>query len=146
LSKEHLYRQQIIELWRNPTSYGEIPGADIREGGSNPLCGDDLKLYIVLSPHSKGGGYTAKITKASFTGNGCAISRASASLLCGDLSGRTPEQVLEITPSRVQELLGVEISPARLKCALLPLRTAKEACAKYCGRKFDPGELYSNSP
>ncbi len=137
-----LYGQQVIELWRNPLNYGPTPGADATAHEDNPLCGDEITLYLKLKRPLPKKITDAAIEGASFVGQGCAISRASSSLLTGDLKGRTLHEVLELQPKRVRELLGVEISAARVKCAMLPLRAAKAAASRLSGVKADLSGLY----
>jgi nitrogen fixation NifU-like protein len=135
MSQEDLYGQQVIQLWRNPTNYGEITGADVRVRESNPLCGDEVEFFLQFKkPHSRDPSEVV-ISKASFTGNGCAISKASCSLLAQDIEGKTIGQVLKLSPKRVYELLGVQVSPTRVKCAMLSMRAVKAAALKAFGKK-----------
>lgn len=120
-----LYAQQILELWRNPRNFGtmENPSASARE--TNPLCGDEIILQLRI----EGKGEDARIVEAKFSGQGCAISRASASLLTDYLKGKTLEEAHGISEEKVKELLGVPISAGRIKCALLPHQALQAAVA-----------------
>ena len=91
--------------------------------GSNPLCGDRITLMLALDP-------AGTVTDVAFTGRGCAISQASASLLTDTLRGRTADDLTRLGKDDVLDLLGIEISPARLKCALLSLDTLQRALSE----------------
>ena len=110
---------QIIELAKQPLHYGKLASADIVQIGANMSCGDQVTIYLKLEGD--------KIMTAQFESTGCSINKASASLLCDYLIGRSLEQAQGITVGQVEELLGVSLSPSRLKCALLPLETVKQA-------------------
>jgi nitrogen fixation NifU-like protein len=111
---------RIIEIWRNAPNRKEMKGADLVAEGANPICGDRIKIFLKI----RGG----KITDASFTGEGCAISIASASLLADYAKGKALEEVRKLDKEKVMELLEMDLSrnPSRLKCALLPLAALKK--------------------
>lgn len=137
MSQDELYRQQVIELWRNPTNYGSIKGADSTAREINPLCGDEVQFFLKLQKPLPKKKESAVIEKAAFTGNGCAISKASCSLVAQEVQGMTVGQVLKLSPSRVNQILGVPLSPAREKCAYLSLRAVKAAAQKISSKKRD---------
>lgn len=114
---EQFYREFILDHFRNPRNYGRLEGADISHEEHNPLCGDVVGLDFKLEDGT--------IADVRFHGRGCAISQASASLLTERLKGLRLEDAREISRDEVLEELGIQISPARLKCALLPLRALK---------------------
>jgi nitrogen fixation NifU-like protein len=116
---DDLYRDYILEHYRRPHNFGVIEDANAQHEGSNPLCGDRITMQLRLS-----GG---KIAAVGFTGRGCAISQASASLLTDEIKGKDVDAAEKLTPDNVLELLGIEVSPARLKCALLSLDTMQHA-------------------
>jgi nitrogen fixation NifU-like protein len=116
---DDLYRDYILEHYRRPHNFGVLEDANASHEGANPLCGDRITLQLRLS-----GGQVAGV---GFTGRGCAISQASASLLTDEIKGKSIDEVAKMTSADILELLGIEISPARLKCALLSLETMQHA-------------------
>ena len=121
-----MYRQQILDHYKNPRNYGELEDADIEHVGDNPMCGDTIKMFIQLAEDET-------IERVSFIGDGCAISQASASMLSGELRGESLEAVREMDRDDVVDMLGVELSPMRIKCAVLPEKVAQDAIAIYRG-------------
>jgi nitrogen fixation NifU-like protein len=111
---------RIIEIWKNAPNRKEMKDADLVAEGANPICGDKVKVFLKI----KGG----KVTDASFTGEGCAISIASASLLADYIKGKKIEEIGKLGKEKMMELLELDLSrnPSRLKCALLPLATLKK--------------------
>jgi len=97
---------------------------------SNPLCGDVIEVYLKM-------GDDGKIAKATFKGQGCAISQASASMLIESIQGKAVEDIVKLTKQNIFDMLGMEVGPARIKCALLSLKAVKTAVYEYVGRKFD---------
>jgi nitrogen fixation NifU-like protein len=120
---DSLYRDEILEHYRRPHNFGTLERPDVSFEGANPLCGDRITLMLDLDP----GG---TVTDVAFTGRGCAISQASASLLTDTLRGRTADELLRLGKDDILDLLGIEISPARLKCALLSLDTLQRALSE----------------
>jgi nitrogen fixation NifU-like protein len=116
---DDLYRDYILEHYRRPHNFGVLEDANASHEGANPLCGDRITLQLRLS-----GGHIAGV---GFTGRGCAISQASASLLTDEIKGKSIDEVAKMTSHDILDLLGIEISPARLKCALLSLETMQHA-------------------
>ena len=108
---DDLYRDYILEHYRRPHNFGQLDGATASQEGANPLCGDRITMQLRV----RGG----VIDGVAFTGRGCAISQASASLLTDEIKGKQLDQAHAMTSGDVLELLGIEISPARLKCAML---------------------------
>ena len=117
---DDLYREEILEHYRRPHNFGTLERPDASHEGSNPLCGDRITMMLSLSPEGR-------VTDVAFTGRGCAISQASASLLTDELRGRPVADLEALGSADVLGLLGIEISPARLKCALLSLETLQQA-------------------
>jgi nitrogen fixation NifU-like protein len=115
---DDLYREVIIEHYKNPGYRGSLDPHDISFEDENPLCGDHLKIELRV-------GEDGKVTEAAFNGHGCAISQASADLLLESIIGKSVEDVKKLTKSNVLDLLGIELGPVRLKCALLPLKILK---------------------
>ena len=118
--EDQLYRDALLDVFQNPKNRGEIAGADLEAKLLNPLCGDEIRLQIKLR-----NGQT--IEKAVFSGNGCAISQASASLLAESIEGKTLNEVNKLNNNDILNLIGINPTPARLKCAFLSLDVLKEA-------------------
>ncbi len=116
---DDLYREQIIERYKRPRFRGALANADARYEDENPLCGDHVVVYLKFNAD---GTVTAR-----FEGEGCAISMASADLLMEYATGKTVEALRHLTKDEVLDLLGLKLSPARLKCALLPYKALKAA-------------------
>ena len=108
---DDLYRDYILEHYRRPHNFGVLDGATISQEGANPLCGDRITMQLRVRG--------CVIDGVGFTGRGCAISQASASLLTDEIKGKPVDTVNSMAASDVLDLLGIEISPARLKCAML---------------------------
>ena len=112
---DDLYRDYILEHYRRPHNFGVLDNATTTQEGANPLCGDRITLQLRVSE--------GQIAGVGFTGRGCAISQASTSLLTDEIKGKAVDAASGITAGDVLEMLGIEISPARMKCALLSLET-----------------------
>jgi nitrogen fixation NifU-like protein len=108
---DDLYRDYILEHYRRPHNFGVLESPSASYEGSNPLCGDRITLQVRVADGS--------LAEVGFTGRGCAISQASASLLTDEIKGKQISTAAAITPDDLLDLLGIEISPARMKCAML---------------------------
>jgi len=117
---DDLYREVILDHYKNPRYKGQLPDHDLTFEDENPLCGDFLHVDI----KTDGQGI---IIDAKFDGHGCAISMASADMLLESLIGKTIEDARQLTKQDILDLLGIELSPVRLKCALLSLKVTKAA-------------------
>jgi len=115
---DDLYRELIIERYKEPHYQGELDPSDISFEDENPLCGDHIRVDLRIDDQNR-------IKEAAFSGHGCAISMASADLLLETLIGKSVEEVKNLTKEDVLDLLGIELGPVRLKCALLPLKVIK---------------------
>jgi nitrogen fixation NifU-like protein len=115
---DDLYRELIIERNRTPHYRGELDPNDYTFQDENPLCGDNIRIDVRTDD-------TGVITEAAFSGHGCAISQASTDLLIEFVIGKSVEEVKELTKDDVLNLLGIQLGPVRLKCALLPLKVIK---------------------
>ena len=122
-----MYRQQILDHYKNPRNYGEIEDATFTHVGENPMCGDEITMDVVLADDDE------TIEAVAFRGDGCAISQASASMLTGELRGLTLEELDEMDRDDVVDMLGVDISPMRVKCAVLAEKVAQDGAAIYRG-------------
>ena len=122
-----MYRQQILDHYKNPRNYGELEDADIEHVGENPMCGDDtIKMFVQLDDDEM-------IERVRFVGDGCAISQASASMLSGELQGHSLESVRGMDRDDIIDMLGVELSPMRIKCAVLAEKVAQDGIAIHEG-------------
>ncbi len=115
---DDLYREVIIEHYKNPGYRGHLDPHDIQFADSNPLCGDHIE--ITLRTDAAG-----KITDARFEGHGCAISQASADLLIESIIGKPIDDVKQLNKQDILDMLGIDLGPVRLKCALLSLKVLK---------------------
>lgn len=115
---DDLYREVIIEHYKNPGFRGRLDPHDIQFADSNPLCGDHIE--ITLRTDEQG-----NVADARFNGHGCAISQASADLLMESIVGKPLEEVKKLNKGDVLEMLGIDLGPVRLKCALLSLKVLK---------------------
>ncbi len=115
---DDLYREIIIERYKTPHYRGHLDPHDIFFEDDNPVCGDHIEITV----RADGDG---RVTEAAFDGHGCAISQASADLLIESIHGKTIDEVKALTKDDVLELLGIELGPVRLKCALLSLKVLK---------------------
>ena len=117
---DDLYREQILEHYKRPHNFGPLEDFDLQFEDSNPFCGDEQHVRIKL-------GDDETVEAVRFEGKGCAISTAATSLLTDELSGMSREQLLRLDRDFVLDLLGIEISATRMKCALLGLKVVKGA-------------------
>jgi nitrogen fixation NifU-like protein len=115
---DDLYRELIIERYKSPLYKGELDPNDITFEDDNPLCGDHIRIDLRVDDDDR-------VSEAAFSGQGCAISQASADLLVESIIGKTLDQVKALTKDDVLEMLGIELGPVRLKCALLSLKVLK---------------------
>ena len=129
VSGSDMYRQQILDHYKNPRNYGELDDATFEHVGENPMCGDTIKLFVQLAEGDD------TVEYVSFIGDGCAISQASASLLSEELQGMSLEAIREMDRDDIVDMLGVEVSPMRIKCAVLAEKVAQDGAAIYVGDK-----------
>ncbi len=115
---DDLYRELIIERYKSPQFRGELDPNDISFEDDNPLCGDHIRVDLRLDENER-------VTEAAFSGQGCAISQASADLLMESVVGKSLEDVKTLNREDLLDLLGIELGPVRLKCALLSLKVLK---------------------
>lgn len=115
---DDLYREQIIDRYKNPHHRGNLDPHDISYEDDNPLCGDHIRIEMRVNGEGR-------VSEAVFDGKGCSISQASADLLIESIIGKSLEEVKSLSKEDVLELLGIELGPVRLKCALLSLKVLK---------------------
>ena len=113
-----IYREQIIDLYEHPLNYGELDPHTFSYEEDNPLCGDVVRIDVRLDEENR-------VAEVTWSGDGCAISQASASLLTEEIKGLTLDEVKAFPKERLLELIGVPLSMARVKCALLSLKVLK---------------------
>jgi len=109
--------EEILDHYQNPRNFGTIEGADLTHEEGNPACGDLIRIDIALDGE--------RIRQIKFSGKGCAISQASSSMLTERLQGVSLDEIKQLSKDDIFEMLGIELSPMRVKCALLPLKVVK---------------------
>ncbi len=115
---DDLYRELIIDRYKNPQYRGSLDPHDIAFEDDNPLCGDHIRIELRVDPDQR-------VSQAAFEGHGCAISQASADLLLESIQGKSLDEVKALTKEDILDMLGLELGPVRLKCALLSLKVLK---------------------
>ena len=115
---EDLYREMILDHYQNPRNKGLVDPADVDYEEDNPLCGDHIHLTLQTDDDGV-------VTAVGWDGDGCAISQASASMLYETLAGKTLDEIKQIDKEELLDMLGIPLSPVRIKCALLSLKVLK---------------------
>jgi nitrogen fixation NifU-like protein len=121
-----IYKDIILDYYRNPRNFGDLPNADVRAKDSNPLCGDIIEMQLKITD--------GKVDDVRFKGKGCAISQASASMLTEVVKGMTLDEIKNMGKTDVLNLLGIDPGPTRIKCALLGLKVVKLGVYGYLGQ------------
>jgi nitrogen fixation protein NifU and related proteins len=124
---DQLYREVILDHYKNPRGHGLIEDADAEAEGQNPLCGDEVSIYVAFADDGD------TIEEVKFSGRGCAISQAATSMLTEMVTGRSATQVATLPRDELLDEIGIPLTPVRLKCALLGLSTLKLALHKAKG-------------
>ena len=120
---DQLYRELILDHYKNPRNHRVLDPADARAEGQNPLCGDEITLYVRL-------GEGDVVEEVGFEGRGCAISQAATSMLTDLVKGRTAQEIAAMPKEELLDELGIPLTPVRLKCAILGLGVLKLALHK----------------
>ena len=129
MNSEQMYAEIILDYYRNPKNKGNLNNPKISARDTNPLCGDVIEIYGNLDKNL--------IKEIKFNGKGCVISQASASILTENVLNKNIKELKDFSKDDLLKLLGINVSPARLKCALLPLKVLKLAIYKYMGEKLE---------
>ncbi len=117
---DDFYKEYILDHYRNPRNFGHLERVDVTAEDLNPLCGDTIKMELALDDERR-------VQDIKFSGRGCAISQASASMLTGTVKGMKLEDVAKLSQDAVLDNVGIGISPTRMKCAMLGLKVLKSA-------------------
>lgn len=124
---DQLYREVILDHYKNPRGHGELDHPDAQAEGQNPLCGDEVSIYVAFGEDGD------TIDEVKFSGRGCAISQAATSMLTEMVKGRSATEVAALPRDELLDEIGIPLTPVRLKCALLGLSTLKLALHKAKG-------------
>ena len=127
---DDFYKEYILDHYRNPRNFGTLEAPDATFEDLNPLCGDRIRFDLQLDAEGR-------VSDVRFSGKGCAISQASASMLSESLKGERLEDLARLSSDRVLENVGIGISPARMKCAMLGLKVVKSAALGELTRRPD---------
>ena len=131
---DELYRDQILEHYKRPHNFGALDSPHLEYEDTNPFCGDEQHVTIRLDENDR-------VAAIAFEGKGCAISTAATSLLTDELIGMTREELVRMPKEYVLELLGIDISATRMKCAMLGLKIVKSAALGQPAEWEDEGEI-----
>ena len=125
---DELYREQLLESYKNPSNKGKVIKATHVKEDSNPLCGDTVEISLRIDKEGR-------ISDAKFTGKGCVISQASSDMLMEHIKGKTQKEVQDMTREDILDMIGLNLNHARIKCAMLPLAATKKAIIEYEAKK-----------
>jgi len=126
---DDMYREVILDHYKNPRNKGTLDPHDFSYEDENPLCGDKLRIDVRLDAEQR-------IKEVAFSGRGCAISQASASMLTEAIIGKTVDEVKQMSKDDILDMLGIELGPVRLKCALLSLKVLKAGAYGLEGQRY----------
>ena len=121
--QDEIYREHILDHYKNPRHFGGLLQCDLQEKGLNPVCGDQVEVFVNLDDQQN-------LKEVSFKGRGCAISQASTSMLLESIEEKSAQDVLRMTQEDILNLLGITLGVTRVKCAMLGLRTLQKALMK----------------
>ena len=127
-----MYQEQILDHYKNPRNFGKIMNATVHHHEKNPLCGDELDVYLIIDDDKK-------VADVKIQSHGCAISTASASMMTDKIKGKNISEIMKMTKEDILEMLGIPISAARLKCAILSLDTFKNTILIFEKYVKEPG-------
>src|SRR5881409_4259707 len=118
---DQMYREVILDHYKNPRGHGELSDADAHAEGQNPLCGDEVSIFVAFGDDGD------TIDEVKFSGRGCAISQAATSMLTEMVQGRSATEIAALPKEELLEEIGIPLTPVRLKCAILGLGVLKVA-------------------
>jgi len=130
---DQMYREVILDHYKNPRGHGVLDPADAEAEGQNPLCGDEVSIYVAFAEDGE------TVEEVKFSGRGCAISQAATSMLTEMAAGRTATELATLDKDELLEQIGIPLTPVRLKCAMLGLTTLKVALHKAKGTPLPEG-------
>ena len=113
----NIYQEELLDHYENPSNYGTLPDPDISHEEDNPLCGDQIRIDLIVKDD--------RVKEVRFSGHGCTISLAAASMLTEKIEGKTLDEVKHLSKEDMLNMVGIPLGPVRLKCALLPLKVLK---------------------
>lgn len=125
---DSMYMENILDHYKNPHNKGKVAKPDIQNREKNPSCGDEIEITATLNEKKE-------IQELKFDGHGCAISQAAISIVTDEIKGKTIEEIMTWKKENVLELLGIEIVPLRIKCAMLGLRVLQRGILQHEGKK-----------
>ncbi len=128
-----LYQEEILERYKNPENFGMLDVSSFSHEGENPLCGDMLEIAVLLDDEGR-------VEAARFEGQGCAISQAATDIFLSHIQGSSIEDVLSMDEDALVEMLGIDVPPLRVKCAILPLVTVQDGARIHRG-EMDPVDV-----
>ncbi len=127
-----MYQENVLDHYAHPRNKGRLDHPDMRAQERNPLCGDEIEVFVTVDA-------LHRVADVKFDGQGCAISQAAISMLSEDIKGKTLDEVGALGAEDIKELVGVPLSPVRLKCALLSIQTTQKALAAFKLRQISEG-------
>jgi len=122
---DELYREYLLDHYKNPKNFGDIKNPDIYKHDDNPLCGDDIEIFVKLDDKKE------QIKDIKFKGRGCVICIASASILMDELEHKKLKEIQKMKTDDMLKLLGIELTPSRIKCMMLPLKAIQKGIIVY---------------
>ncbi|HIH31187.1 TPA: iron-sulfur cluster assembly scaffold protein [Candidatus Woesearchaeota archaeon] len=122
---DDLYREVLLDHYKNPMNFGVLKNPDIRKQDLNPLCGDEIEIFAKLDAKKE------KIREIRFKGHGCVICIASASILMQEMEGIELKKIQKMNTDDMLKLLGIELTPTRIKCMMLPLKAVQKGIIDY---------------
>jgi nitrogen fixation NifU-like protein len=130
---EQMYREVILDHYKNPRGHGVLEHPDAEAEGQNPLCGDEVSIYVAFAEDGR------TVEEVKFSGRGCAISQAATSMLTEMAAGRTATELAALDKDELLDQIGIPLTPVRLKCAMLGLTTLKVALHRAKGTPLPEG-------
>ena len=118
-----MYQEELMEHFKNPCNYGNLKDPDFSVSDKNPSCGDRISIDGKITNNS--------LCEVKFSGKGCVLSQATASMLTEKYSGKTTDEILKLSRKDIVEMVGLELGPVRIKCAMLPLLVLQEGIKSY---------------